>query len=221
MKHSLSLIILFFSLSGFSQLEKGAKFLDGYSSYSFFRYQDDPNILNQSNVFLNSTLNFGTALSSKTILILGLNTELESRSFEYNSFDPNSGDFIPITSTQDESVNSVLIGVEKYLKLKEKIYFTTVFSASIGLGKYRRVESTIGDMERDLFRYSFSITPRIQYFLNDKWAITGGIGSIFFKQTLGEIEGVEEKSKETEFRSNLGLNTFGLGVRFYLNNSSK
>lgn len=224
MKVSLLVGFLLISGTAFSQLTKGALLLEGSGSLGFSKSDDE---YGTSQTSENKSFQFslrpslGIMLSEKWMLGAGIGYNYRS------SFSEN--DINSIAQTSDRITNTFLLTtfLRRYAHLTDKLYFTATLNASGGLGKSKDVTDYEGiDPETskyDTYEAGVSVVPGLTYFVTNKWAITGSIGQVYVNFDWRESQNEDEKSKHfaTNGGLNFSLNTFSIGVQYFLRNGTE
>jgi hypothetical protein len=208
-----------FSVAG--QFQEKTSFVDGTASFSSF-HRNDPINGDRASALVRSSFSFGTSVSEKSFFFFGVQSEGLNLISSFRDFS-NNGAVTFYEFTTSENIYSVSLGFEKFLKLNERLFFVSLWSGSFGLGKgfSEWSDDLNSKVENDLTNFSVGVSPRLQYFIDNKWAVTGSIGSFNLTRRISKNKGSSDKIKETQFNSGFGLNTFGLGIRLYLNNSAE
>jgi len=217
-----TIFILFCGTSVLCQVSPNASFID--ATFSFNRSDEKeefavnsgtPRDFTSSNLF--SSLEYGFALSSSDFLLFGLSHDRNGFTYESTDFD---GD--PISFGETSNLYSVNAAFEKFFSIKSNLFIVPRISGSVGIGT-KTYEDDGEEADNNLIGYSFAIVPRVQYFLNEKWAITGSFGNISFSKRIEklDLETADEDPKNRDIRAGVffGVNTFSLGIRYYLNNA--
>jgi|GEM_PF-6879666 len=110
--------------------------------------------------------------------------------------------------------------IRKYSKLSDKLYFTSQFRYSVGVGK--RINGEDKDRKQNTFSTGARITPGLSFFMNEKWALTASIGSIFLTHTSikdgkDNNSNNRDKTSSTVFGASAAANTFSTGLQFFIN----
>lgn len=136
-----------------------------------------------------------------------------------DSNDPNSTPYI--NNRNEFSVNPY---VRKYIEISEKLYFRLGASASAGMGSVKRGE-TAGELKKamDIFSLGVSISPGLTYFLTPKWALYAQYGNVYYAYEHNKIYSTnnsefDRESDQNRFGASLSLNSFGLGIQYFLRN---
>ncbi len=224
----LILILLFaagVSLNTSAQVQKGAMLIGGAVNFSHSNNDEDIVGGDQITGTRNSKTNSFSIIPSFGILItnsleLGVGAGYSFYKSEYSSTD-NS--YYSLLETKDRRfiINPY---ISKYFKIAEKFYITGTFNMEAGFGKKQSVYN-ISNQEKTKdyndFSLNFNITPGIRYFINKNWALSGNIGQIYYNWSKS-VEDTDMEDNPKESSSNFGvsmeLNTFIVGIQYYLHN---
>ncbi len=93
----------------------------------------------------------------------------------------------------------------------------------VGLGKEKVTNNN--ESESDIFEIGASIGPGLTNFLSDRWAATGRIGSFYYNRTETNLTSSNDSSEErknvnSSYGFSASLNTFSIGVQYFLRNDS-
>lgn len=184
-------LLILSSLLTSAQIKQGAKVVD-----LSFAFSDVKSTANTSFFFVQPLI--GIATKENQVVYAGLRYENQKLEF---------------TFTEKKQIASLVLGVEKFLELAPKIYFAPFLSGSVGIGN---VESTNPDSTNDLKRFSFSLRPRLHYFINNKWSLVASIGAIEYAKEIQDDNFIN--ASQESFSANLNSTNVFFGMRLNLNN---
>ena len=220
----LPVFLLLISYTAFSQLTKGALLLEGTGNLSFGKSDEE-----YSGTTINENKNnqlwlrpgLGIMLSEKWMLGSAVDYTHQSSVSEFTGGN--------LTQTTEQTSNSfgLNVFVRRYAQLNDKLYFTATLNAGGGLGKLKVVEEYEGNdpetTDFDTYQANLSVVPGLTYFISNKWAITGSIGQLYANFSWRNPEDEDEATKN--FNSSAGLNfrlnTFSVGLQYFLRNGAE
>ena len=223
-----SLISVLFCLIFFSQataqVQKGTILTGGSFSFDNQKNTEEFSVFSSfvldelERTFITARPQIGFFANESTLI--GIGVAYEHNSFErLSSFNGSPDD--PLV----EKSNIFLINpyLEKYSKLTDQLYFTTGISFSVGLGA-RKYEFT-DELETDIIALRFNISPGLTYFISNKWALSAGIGRIFYDWEREQIStdiGLDPNPKNIDrsYGVSFSFNTFRIAFQYLLNNRS-
>ncbi len=200
-----TLVLVVLAVSAKAQITNKVTFLEGNISHSETKFKAlSPSF--QSSSFI--TVAKATSLNAG----MGFTTSEES------AFGFSLGRIS--NSSQEIKFGLTRIGMfyQKFYELSEKFYFTPRLEFSLGFGKSTFFDPIGGSNNISVNNREMLIgfIPAIQYFINEKWAITALIGSISYarlKESQSDTD-VEFITKNVDV--NLNINSFRLGFQYYL-----
>ncbi|WP_462252929.1 outer membrane beta-barrel protein [Ekhidna sp.] len=187
---TLLLIVFLISIKTSAQIQEGAKVID--LSFSF----SDSESPGSSTFFFGQSL-IGFATSENTLFYGGL--RYESLNFSSTGNEVN------------EHLTSFVVGYEKLFELNEKVYFSPFITTSYGFGKIENPSVT-----SDMNQFTFSIQPRLHYFINNKWSVVASVGIVQYISEKEKSGGGELTRKR--IGANLNAANTSFGIRLNLNN---
>ncbi len=225
----LILILLFaagVSLNTSAQVQKGAMLIGGAVNFNHSNNNDDNYINGQiSGDYQVKGTNFKVVPSFGifvgNLFEIGVGAGYRFNKWEISSTFDNNSSF----SSNKERKIVVNPYISKYFNIGEKFYITGTFNIEVGLGKKQMVfDSQLDDKvvnDFKVFSLNINLTPGIRYFINKNWALSGNIGQIFYDSSINTMD-TDTEDKPKESRSNFGismaLNTFNVGIQYYLHN---
>ena len=154
----------------------------------------------------------GRFLNDHTVLGLGVGYGYyysKSKSTSDNAMDDNESS----SSTHQASLNTYLT---KFYKLGGDFYFTSNVNLSLAVGR-RNSEQYISNR----FSIGASLAPGVSCFVNDKWRIAAGIGSLYYSWTRESlVEGPffgDSDGNEHDFGIRLNPVDIRIGIQYFLN----
>lgn len=141
-----------------------------------------------------------------------------------------SGDYINNTTIQENL--QFTPHLHYYIRLSDKSYFSVngSFGYSIPLSYINKTEIYFGTNlttteNKKVSSYSIqaSVAPGILYFLNDKFALQGSFGSLYYNYYHSQNNNVSYSNYKGTATSglNLNLSAFGLGIQYFLVKNKK
>ncbi len=222
MKPILLFVFLLISSTAFSQLTKGALLLEGSGNVGSSKSESEElgSVVSNNKQFSFSLRpSLGIMISEKWMLGAGIGYDYGSSSSEYTY----------LSQINEQTSNAFLLNafLRRYAKLNDKLYFTATLNAGGGLGTIKaEMDDDVSDPETtdyDTYQASISVAPGLTYFISTKWAITGSIGQLYtnFYWRKTEDEGEENKNFSSSTGLNFRLNTFSIGVQYFLRNGTE
>lgn len=214
-------ILTFLCLISFvsaAQFNKGARIIDADFSYVSNKSETlailggTLSTFSFENKALNISPSVGFAVQQNQLIYVGLDFQFEERTSQ-STFST------PFKST----IYSVELGYERLFELNEKLYLAPTLSGTVGFGS-REGLSVTEEVDIDLLAYGIELSPKLYYFIDSKWALSGSVGFIEYSRREEKVKptGEEEfKLVTNTFQTILGLNSWTLGVSFILNNGSE
>ncbi|WP_421764147.1 outer membrane beta-barrel protein [Ekhidna sp.] len=187
MRNLLAFTLLLSSIIASAQIKEGAKVVDLSLSYS--------NANGSDFFFIQPLIGFGT--SENEVVYAGI-------SYSHQKNDFGGG-------TNKSNFTSFIIGYEQFIELNPKVYFSPFISGSYGFGK-----SEGSGTESDQNGFSFSLRPRLHYFMNSKWSVVASVGVIQYTRQVAKNAFGESTSDV--FSMNLNSTNVFFGIRLNLNN---
>ncbi|MEM7551979.1 MAG: hypothetical protein AAF363_20015 [Bacteroidota bacterium] len=93
------------------------------------------------------------------------------------------------------------------------------FNFLIGFGKSRFGEGE--DLEANILDIRANITPGITYFLNSKLALNANVGQLRYNRRRERLDiDSEPENLDQDYGVSFDLNTFSLGLQYFLRNGS-
>ncbi|MEO9872483.1 hypothetical protein [Ekhidna sp.] len=222
MRNIICIGLISLSFIAYGQIQKGAEIIDLNFSYILSNSETIGALDGTLRTFrtesrtINILPNIGIAIKKNQLLYIGANL-LFNKGTNNRFF---SSGFTQLVTTNN--VYSFVLGYERLLQIENRLFIAPSLSGSIGFGK-RKGEDFSGEVDNSIVQYRVSLAPRMYYFANEKWALTGSIGFIEYRRNEEKIDvpnGEDLKAINQNFQSTFGLNSWRLGVRFILNNSS-
>ena len=223
MKKILTIALLFFFSSELlGQISPNAKFFDALISFNG-RTDKEEFAVNSSSLRdtrssnLDANFNFGFAASSSDMILIGFSHDYNAFSYEiFQTFDNSIFEF-----SEKTNFFSMEFAYEKFIFINDRLLFSPRIGGSVGIGR-KTYEQEDSELQNNMLGFSIFLSPRLQYFLDDRWALTGSIGNISLTKRVEYLnqDVLEEdpKNKELNVGAFFGANTFGIGVRYYFNN---
>lgn len=211
-----TLLFLLLSVAANAQIQQGTITIGG--SFSINSQKNSQEFLGanptKSDVDRNSfSINPRVGYFATSTLVVGLGLTYDRVAFERT----HGGTSDPTSVTNELLINPY---VEKYFSISEKLYATTAFNILFGTGKIKQ-----GEFESDITSFRVNLMPGLTYFVSDKFAITGNFGQLFYnsrkiknKTTTNQIE---SENTDSQFGLNVSLNSFSLGIRYFIGNMSE
>ena len=220
---STSLIIIF-SLQTKAQIQKGAILLGGSISFNsqdnnLDRLASGVSFLDENETdFLSLQPQAGIFVSESLLLGIGLKYE-----YQYiKDADYREGN---ATNFFSNKANLTLYNayIQKFFKLTDNFFFSPTLNVFLGSGT-REIRGTFTNRDGDLSAFEIELTPGLTYFVSEKWAATARIGELYYRRLKDEKEITSALSTEEEnvgkvYGLNFGLNSFAVGVRYFLRNN--
>lgn len=207
-------LLLCFQLS-YSQVQKGTIVIGGGIDFN----GNSGNSTNASNYDRNSSNgNFGIAASYEEF-VSNVTAVGVSLSYNYSGY---SSEYDYGNGTQEYGVkrNMIQIGptVTRYISLREKLHLTVGGGFLAGFGTSKDIET---DEKSKIWSLGLGVRPGVAFFLNDNFALSAGIGNLFysFESEKPEEDNVNgEKPRDTRhyYGLSFSLNTFSVGLRYFL-----
>ena len=220
MRYTVATTLIMFSFISFGQISQGAKVIDLSFSYG----ESKNEILSQfngvyskyevSSRLVNLNTSWGIAFSRNKIFHIGMSLS-SSRSERPIFFSTQSETFVSTSN-----IYSIVVGYEQLFEIVENVYLSPFFSGSFGLGKKKETDSQ--GFDSDLTEFAIAVTPRMYYFIDDRWVLTGSIGFLEYRRSKEEVDIPNQEAVNLvneSLQSTFGLNSWMLGVRFIMNNS--
>jgi hypothetical protein len=224
----LILILLFaagVSLNSSAQIQKGAMLIGGV--VNFYHSNDVDDIVGNDQIIgtRNSKTNSFSIVPSFGIFVansleLGVGA---GYNFYKNENSTTDNSYYNLKETKDSKF-IIAPYLSKYFKIAEKFYITGTFNMGVGFGR-KQIVYNISNQEKTMdynnFFLDFNITPGIRYFINKNWALSGNIGQIYYSSSKSiQDTDMEDNPKESksDFGVSMALNTFNVGIQYYLHN---
>jgi hypothetical protein len=116
--------------------------------------------------------------------------------------------------------NMIQIGptVTRYISLREKLYLTVGGGFLVGFGTTKDIET---DEKSKIWSLGLGVRPGVAFFLNDNFALSAGIGNLFYsfeseKSEESNVNGETPKDTRHNYGLSFSLNTFSVGLRYFL-----
>lgn len=215
----LTLVALTIAHLSHSQINKGALLLEGGLSFSQSEYTDDFNSSAISNLYEVKMTQFSLSprigyFVNETFLI-GIGA-----GYSFSGTKSESSDSLRLANDRSTNIFSISPYVRKYIVLSDKFYLDVTGRLSAGMGwtKY----DMNSDRTEDVFKVGVDIIPGFTYFVNPKWAVTANFGRIYYDYSQRKSESTDfnstSKNSDNQYGVSFALNTFGLGVQYFLRN---
>jgi hypothetical protein len=209
MKNILTILLFICMHAGMAQIQKGTIVVGGGLSLGGNSNEAmDGSNYNYNNGNFNLKGSYEKFLNDKMALGFGLDYRYVNSTFS--------------NSMNDSGTRQHLINVgpklSYYIPIVEKFYFTIESHSYFGIGGSKDKDS---DEKYSLLSFGLSAGPGVVLFLNDKWALNAGIGSLYYNflsEKAREENALGEKPKEImhNYGLNVSANSFSIGLRYYL-----
>jgi hypothetical protein len=108
--------------------------------------------------------------------------------------------------------------VTRYISLREKLYLTVGGGLIAGFGTSKDIET---DEKSKILSLGLGVRPGVALFLNDSFALSAGIGNLFYsfeseKSEESNVNGETPKDTRHNYGLSFSLNTFSVGLRYFL-----
>jgi hypothetical protein len=225
MKYTILLLSTFLFLQvSEGQIKKGTILVDASVSYSRTTTEQEIPINGPYLMTEQKTSSFGISPSigffaSSTVAVgVGIRHSYQHATFNTSLFGAD-----PVLGYQKINLSSFDTYVQKYIRIKDKIYFTISAYASVGLGKGKYSAS---ETQTKIFEFSLNTYPGATYFVSPNWAVYTNFalfGYTFRREKLKPGPHVDEDSKNIaeDLRMSFQANTFGVGVQYFLRNKAE
>ncbi len=218
MKNLFIILFLFCSFTSFAQIQKGTIVVGGGINFN----GDSGNSTNISyNDTKRSSGNLGIAGTYEKFInnSTAVGFSLTYRYYSYLSeYDYGSG-----TQEYGTKRNMIQVGptLIQYISLREKLYLTIGGGITAGYGTRKDIET---DEKSKILSFGLGVQPGVTFFLNNNFAISAGIGNLFYsfeseKYEEDDTSGETPKEKRHNYGLNLSLNTFNVGLKYFLRTS--
>lgn len=206
-----------------AQIQKGTILLEGDVSFNNTRVKHDPeNDLvgaktTQESKYFSVTKKAGYFLNESFLVGLGLGYTYTS-----TSYDQSLNEDITAMSRTTTNLYSITPYIKKFIKLNDKLFFTITGNSSVAFGD--RYYSNSAFRSSDLTTLNINITPSFTYFVSKHWALTTGLGQLFYSYTREKFASDNDNgqtSANRNFGASLQLNTFYIGIQYFLRTKSE
>ena len=205
----------------YSQINKGALLLEGGLSFSQSDYNNEHNTADMTISYEGKSTIFSLSprigyLTSETFMV-GMGIGYSFYGSKIESSDPLSA--AAVTNTNIFSISPY---VRKYIVLSDKLYLDVTGRLSAGMGWSK--DKMNSEKKDDIFIVGVNIIPGFTYFVNPKWALIANVGRVYYDYSQRKSERTDSNSNsnsknvDNQFGVSFALNTFGLGVQYYLRN---
>lgn len=216
-----TLVVCLLPVMGYSQVQQGAFTLGGSFSLSS---QDNKQEFPGSNNIDSETkrnsfwLNPRVGYFATSTLVVGVGFNYRNDRFKRTDLGTNNNTIETVTN--EFAINPY---IEKYFPIVEQLYVTTSFNVLIGTGKVK--EEQPESFESDITSFSINLIPGLTYFVSDKFAISANFGQLFYNSRKVKNEPttnrVESENTTNVFGLNASLDSFALGIRYFIGNNSE
>jgi hypothetical protein len=205
MKNTFTFLLIVFSLHAYAQ--QGKILIEGTAGFS----KSNSSLDGTNNETIYKTASFspriGVFTSDRLLVGGGLSYQFSRQESQYIS----GGQY---TNTMNQY--GINIFVREFFPLGEKVFVTASGILSLEKGK-QEAKGETSTSESDIFQYGVSVVPGLTYFLNDRWALTATLGSLYYKFTETEYCGAfDGKENTTDYGLSLNFNTFTVGVQYFI-----
>ncbi|NND93370.1 MAG: hypothetical protein HKN45_00780 [Flavobacteriales bacterium] len=212
-----TLTLLFLPISIQAQIQKGAILFRG--NFNFYISEFESEQINSTITSENtgSTTNFiaspGAGLFVSTSDLIGAQLVYDFRFWKTESLSE---------MRRSEQVFSLGPYYSRYDKIGESLYLVNTLETGIGIGTTKNKEDGTVSSEGELLEIGVAVRTGINYFLNDQFAISAGIGVLSYEWKESKSKNSTSNSENINRSSRFGLstkfNTFSLGIQYFLHN---
>ena len=217
--------LILFSIDSSAQVQKGAILTGGGLNFNMRNDKEEFSVLSSivydkyKTTFMTLNPRIGLFISQSTLLGVGLTYEHTNIDIRYSS----NGAFLG-PSIEKRNVLFVNPYFTKFNNISDKLYFTTTINGLVGIGKGKFGEDD--EIETNIFGFRVNVSPGIVYFISERLALNGGIGQLFYnyeQETLATDIGLpaQPKNKNHNYGLSFSLNTFRIGLQYYLHNGGE
>ncbi|WP_436514924.1 hypothetical protein [Ekhidna sp. To15] len=205
-----TLFLILLAVSAGAQITNKVTFLEGNISYSETKFKTSSSFFSSSS--------FVTVAKSTNI-----NAGMGFTTSEKSAFGFTLGRISNTSSDIKFGLTRIGVFHQKFYELSEKFYFTPRLEFILGFGKSTFFDPSGGGNDTDVDNSEMLIgfLPALQYFINEKWAITALIGSISYSRLKEAASDSDAEIVTKNVDVNLNINSFRLGFQYYLMKKNK